>query len=609
MPLQSLIDAAAAGSTVVLPAGTFRESITIGKKLTVEADPAGTTLDGRIAVTGWQQDASGLWFAAYPYAFSNTSPTSSVTAEQAAGDQCWLGGKQLVNSTKSGLGSGEFSIDRTAKRIYLKDNPSAGVRVSSLARAVTITSAAAGTTLRGLTVTGYASPLQNGQIRVEASNTTLEHVTSTFSAGGGISIADTTGVRLERCTLDDNGHNGYHAPRCDDLTFERCRIGRNNTKNINAWWEAGAGKTVRKARVHFLRCEFYDMHGDGPWWDISAQQALVMSCHIHGNRMVAGRGGKGINFEESKGALFLNNLIENCEGDGVYVNEANGAVIAFNTIRGCGTGVNVSEGNRTNPNSTTDGVKWDAFDTSIQFNRFEGNGKDVYAGHWTGSASAKQVIGNGTWNGNHYASGASIRAADSGGTNKDYATLAAFRSAYPQWETTGVEGASAAAVTVPDAWCDLLGIAKGTKAAPGLIKPPQGPYGADWQQFNGSQPASEVITIKPAITGMFLHKASTAERLLRMPSDGVALMSQDLAVVADAVNAKSVVFKIVQGAVEQTVTENFMPFCMSKDINNGQILNPHALAQGQYTVFITAYSATNGGGTQGDPVELQLQVE
>jgi hypothetical protein len=214
-------------------------------------------------------------------------------------------------------------------------------------------------TLLGGTIdgTGLGVPLQDGALRITATDVTVSRVRVFGSSGAGIR------VEADRATITDSefDHNiqeGYSVD-ASNVTFLRDHIHHNNeARTVDYQWEAGGGKT-HGLNVVFDTCESDHNGGPGLWWDTWYPTpyppnrefntgAVARNCRVHDN--VA----DGIQFEVSDGATFTDNVVWN-NGDpswgwywtaGILVSSSRNVEIARNLVAYNLNGISVLSQNR-----------------------------------------------------------------------------------------------------------------------------------------------------------------------------------------------------------------------------------------------------------------------
>ena len=199
--LATAIARAATGSTLVLRAGTYHESVTIpfAKKLVIQSYPGEAVwLDGSSVVTGWVASGTTWYKPGWNYAFDHTVSFNANMDESnryvdpaypMAGypDQLFVDGVPLRQvGSLAAVKAGTFFVDTVAKRLVMGSDPAGHeVRASTLTKGMTIHGA--GSTVRGIGVRRYANHLRLfGAISAEVPTITLENLVITHNATVGL---------------------------------------------------------------------------------------------------------------------------------------------------------------------------------------------------------------------------------------------------------------------------------------------------------------------------------------------------------------------------------------------------------------------------------------
>lgn len=365
--LQSAVDAAATGSTIVLRGGTYAEEVTVpsGKKLTIQPAPnEAVWLDGSSAVTGFTASGSSWYVPNWSHDFDSSPTYSKGSADGTSAnwtwinpsspmaahpDQVWIGGKPLSEvSALNKVTAGTFFVDTATDRLYVGTNPSSGeVRASKLTKALSIRGE--GTVVRGIGVRGYATSVwMMGTVTVEAAGSRLEDVTIYDNATTGVYVS-AANVTLSRVTTARNGLMGVGASTADNLTLERVLSVENNRENFNLSPVSGGTKITRSRGVTILDSAFLRNNAPGIWIDESAYDVKITGTDSIGNA------GHGVSLELSQKVLFVDNLVKDNKGQGIKVNNTGGVTMWNNTIIGGARTVNIVQDDRKASDPNTPG--------------------------------------------------------------------------------------------------------------------------------------------------------------------------------------------------------------------------------------------------------------
>jgi len=163
-------------------------------------------------------------------------------------------------------------------------------------------------TIRGLVVRNYTSPDQMGAIHPQAGgdhrllgyNWVIEGNEITANSGLGVRIC--LECKLLRNNIHHNGQMGMGGVG-DRALIEGNEVAYNNTRNVDAGWEAGASKFVLSQGLVIRDNYVHHNNGPGLWCDIACRDALLEGNRIEHNRDA------GIFYEISYGAIIRNNTL------------------------------------------------------------------------------------------------------------------------------------------------------------------------------------------------------------------------------------------------------------------------------------------------------------
>ena len=338
------VAAATSGSTIVLRAGTYHESVTVPatKQLTIQ-NAAGEAVwfDGSKVVSAWVADGDDWrldgWTANFDHSPTYTAGAPDSTEPgwsfvnatwpmAAYPDQVFVdGAPQQQVKTRDAVVPGTFFVDTVADRIYLGTDPSGReVRSSALQTAVTMNGA--GSVLRGVGVRRYATSLPlMGTVRALGNGSVLENVEVTDNATQGVFVRGAGSV-VRHVTSSRNGLMGLLANNADGLLADGVRTDGNNTQHFNGAPAAGGFKLTRLRGVTVRDSEFLGNEGSGLWFDESVYDATIVGNDSIGNTR------NGISFEISSKAVIADNLIARNGTTGLKVNNAQHVSIWNNTV-------------------------------------------------------------------------------------------------------------------------------------------------------------------------------------------------------------------------------------------------------------------------------------
>ncbi len=342
--LEHAVASAPTGSTIVMRAGTYSESVTIdGKRLTIQPFPKEAVIfDGSQVVSTWAPQGS-VWRARWTYRFprQRLDMVSSKYPMANAPDQVFADGVQLEQAgAQSDVGPGSFYVDRSAHALYIGTDPAAHViSASYLPTALTFTNAD-GSVVRGIKIERYATPLNSyAPLQVLSNGMSIENIVSQDNAAAGITVQG-AGVTLNHDTFIDNGQLGVHAYHADGLVIDANLLRHNNTQHFDPSTEAGGVKVSSTTGVTVRSTEADHNLGDGIWFDVFVTGATVVRNVVHHND------DEGIQYEISTNAVIASNIVYDNGGAGIRLTESTGIDVWNNTLVTNQRDIEVLDGNR-----------------------------------------------------------------------------------------------------------------------------------------------------------------------------------------------------------------------------------------------------------------------
>ncbi|MFT3832399.1 MAG: right-handed parallel beta-helix repeat-containing protein [Micropruina sp.] len=352
---------APAGGTVVVRGGTYRETLTISKRVTLQAYPREAVwLDGSTDIDGWSADGDNWrkddWTTRFDHSPTytqgvpdNTEPgwrfvNDSAYPMAAHPDQVFINGMPLAQvKSRSLLAKDTFYLDEATSRLYLGTNPN-GQMIAASTRHKALSIRAEDVTIRGIGIRRYSpSVFHMGAVTVEGPGATLENVTITDSATTGLSVLRENAT-LRQVTVSGAGMLGIHARFADHIAFERVLATKNNDEHFNAAPNAGGVKVGHTRGVQVVGSEFADNYAYGFWEDMSVYDSVFRLNRFSGNATT------GLFLEISAKAIVGDNtFVDNAEF-GVEVNNTSDVKIWNNTFVGGGRAINLVQDTRRNVN-------------------------------------------------------------------------------------------------------------------------------------------------------------------------------------------------------------------------------------------------------------------
>ncbi|MBF4620715.1 right-handed parallel beta-helix repeat-containing protein [Clavibacter sp. VKM Ac-2542] len=394
--IQKAVDAAPAGRTVVVRAGSYHESVVMpqGKALTLQSYPGEKVwLDGSRHVSSWTASGSTRYASGWTVAF-DASPTYTrgkpdgtavgwrfvdpAYPMAAHPDQVWIGQQaQKQVSSRDKLAAGTFFVDTAADRLYLGSDPgSQTVRSSDLVQALSVRGD--GSTVRGIGIRRFAPSVPDlGAVVVQARNVTVENLVITDNATTGISIT-ATGAKATALTVARNGMLGMHANYADGLRASRLLVADDNTERFNRAPVSGGVKITRSRDVDVKDSAILRNAGNGLWFDESVYDANVTGNDVMDNS------GSGVAFELSATIAIVDNVVARNGEEGVWIDDTGHVDIWNNTFVANDRNIDISQGTRRASDLATAGhdprqklpdptVTWVVTDIDIANNVMQGS--------------------------------------------------------------------------------------------------------------------------------------------------------------------------------------------------------------------------------------------
>ncbi|WP_170037165.1 right-handed parallel beta-helix repeat-containing protein [Georgenia soli] len=346
------------GDTVVVHAGTYRESLKIegrpGLRL-VAAPGEEVWLDGSVVVTDWVRDGAG-WVSGGWTAEFDSSPTYSWGKPDndrpgwgfldpkhpmaAHPDQVWVDGeRQAQVGSRAEVRPGTFYVDTGRDELVLGTDPGGRtVTASTEARALRVRSA--GMLVRGIGVRNYAPSVPHmGAVTVEAPDVTFEDVTVTGSATTAVHVLS-TGVKLQDMVLENSGMMGLSATEADGLELVRVTARGNNAERFNHSPAAGGAKIGRSAGVVVRDSVFEGNLANGLWFDESVHDIQLLRTRVLDNV------GHGVSVELSGRATIAGNVIARNQRNGLKLTDTEDVQVWNNTFADNNRSINVVQDDR-----------------------------------------------------------------------------------------------------------------------------------------------------------------------------------------------------------------------------------------------------------------------
>jgi poly(beta-D-mannuronate) C5 epimerase len=443
--LATAIAKAPAGGTIVVRAGTYRQTVAanVTKRITIQPFPGEKVwFKGTVPVTGWTKVGATWQHTGWTTTFCHTCYTKDIIDPKYpyAGwpDLAFADNTQLRQvGSAADVVAGTFYVDETDHTLILGDDPTGKtIEATAFDRLLQLDPGAAGSVIRGIGVEEYASNQDYGQhgamVVANASGVTLADDTFALSASSGAAVFQPGGT-VTGSTLVDNGLVGLVANRADGLKLTKDTFSANNQQHFALSGDAigAAGAKITRTRSPYVADNhFTDNIGTGWWCDLGCTNATVVRNVATGNQV------HGLFYEVSSTALIASNVVADNAGDGIKLSSADHVRVYDNTFADNGTALGIYNDPRTpssDPYSQQLGLTWLTTGTVLVNNYYADPdaqdpiivSADYQAAPHTGTFVADS-------DGNAYqrpASGSPLLSwVTAPGHTQDYPSLAAFRT-------------------------------------------------------------------------------------------------------------------------------------------------------------------------------------
>ena len=362
---------AAAGDTVVIHGGTYRETVVIAASGTAAAPITFVSAPGeRVVVTGadlvteWTReeakgsgalndkapDPANVFSMLWPHRFMTWTkrmahPDDDYHAVIGRAEQVFSDGYLLRQVLAKGqLARGTFFVDNEGKRLYVwtadnADLAKSGTRVEVSVRQVLWQVKGDYVHTKGLVFRYAANMAQHAAVILEGRAGVLEDCrVEDTNAGGAVFRGEDLIVR--RCVFQRNGQLGFAAGKAHRLLMTGCTVRENNVKGWMRGWEAGGNKLALCRGVVIEKSEILENRGNGLWFDIGNEDCTVRHCRIADNESA------GIFYEISYGLHAHDNVITGNGFDAESGAWGASAGIAISSSPNCRIERNLLVGNR-----------------------------------------------------------------------------------------------------------------------------------------------------------------------------------------------------------------------------------------------------------------------
>jgi hypothetical protein len=311
LTLGGAISAASDGAVIVMRAGSYHETMTITKKVTIQAYPGEAVwLDGSSTYSSWT--GSGPWTSALGPNWSPLDASRFTLTTDPYGnlpEQVWIDGvaqKQVAD--ESTPAAGQFSVNRTAQTITIGTSPvGKAVRVSDLNYAMILS---VQVSLYGIGVRRY-SPLEHEGLSSmlyfggTSQGSIIENCV--LQESGYTALNSARAITLRNITVQDCGNSGIQVTTADGFVLERFVIRRVN----RSLWKGQphtAGIKITRTQGLLVKDGIINDTPNviGFWLDVSVTKSVVINLDIDGTTVLAGAPNMdlGIHSELSDGGFY-----------------------------------------------------------------------------------------------------------------------------------------------------------------------------------------------------------------------------------------------------------------------------------------------------------------
>ena len=285
-PIQTLVDAAAAGSTVTVPDCLARETVTIDKPLTLQGTP-GAEIRGSDLWSDWRPGA-GTWVSSKVVPpFDEVGVCRTGTACQRR-EQVFRDGLPLVRVDGSPAAA-DFALD-AARRVILGADP-VGHVIEVTVRDAWVVIGAPNVTVSGFSMRDAANEPQTGAIRnvAGAGQDTIRDNLLAYAHGADAALDHGNDNQIVHNDIGFGGQLGIHlggdgTPQTGSGNIVRDNtIHDNNVAGFDPEWEAGGLKATVQTNL-VLDANVVDHNaGPGLWCDIYCSNVSITGNRVSDN--------------------------------------------------------------------------------------------------------------------------------------------------------------------------------------------------------------------------------------------------------------------------------------------------------------------------------------
>jgi parallel beta-helix repeat protein len=344
------VKSSAAGDTIYLDSGTYREEIVFngrarGKKgapITLSAKRGATPIiKGSDVVTGWTKYKNRIWMKRgwqhnSQQVFADGKILQQIGFQskaypKAASDGNWM--IRTVGKNLADIQENSFYYDVKQKVLYvwLKNgaNPNKKLIEASTRMYLINANNSQYITVKGITFRhSNTSAFKQGGAALEmGSYCIIQDCDIQWCDFAGVSPGyQQQETQVLNCELSNNGNSGISPARHKNFTIKGCRINGNNYRQFNQTWHSAGIKACAQSWGTIEDCEIGNNLATGIWFDYCFKdvgKSLIKNNYIYNN---ARQG--GIMIELSDHVSIINNVLYNNDQFGIhYVVSSYGKII------------------------------------------------------------------------------------------------------------------------------------------------------------------------------------------------------------------------------------------------------------------------------------------
>jgi hypothetical protein len=307
--LTHAVEAAPTNTTIVLRAGTYRETVVtrVDKRLTFQPYPNEEAwMSGSRVVTGWVRDGNAWrkdgWTARFSRSWLNPAMVDPAFPMAGYPDMAFVDGTPLRQvGQRADVAAGTFFVDEVSSKLWVGDDPT-GRKVEASVLAEGLEVLGADSVVRGLGFKHFANPIfRLGAVKASGARMVVEHNVIVDNATAGLSVVSPD-VTVRRNTMTRNGQLGVHGEVATRMRLEANVLSSNNSERFVKSQAAGGVKITASTGVLMRGNVADDNRAHGLWFDMKSHDATVVHNVTRRNASA------GIFFENSYRALIAGNV-------------------------------------------------------------------------------------------------------------------------------------------------------------------------------------------------------------------------------------------------------------------------------------------------------------